>query len=57
MADTSPYTSGYVNDIGITYEEGKEYGLGDFGTIVITPDPYKMLPCGIRFTVEFVPIE
>jgi len=49
MFDTSPYSSGYVTNIGATLDDGgsETTELGDIGTIDITPEEDMMLPSGI----------
>jgi len=50
MFDTTPYSSGYVTNIGATLGDGgsETVELGDIGTINIVPDKSKMLPSGIK---------
>jgi hypothetical protein len=49
MFDTTPYSSGYVTNIGATLDDGgsETTELGDIGTIEITPEEDMMLPSGI----------
>lgn len=49
MYDTSGYSSGYVNNIGATSEDGgsETSEPGDIGVINITPATDEMLPSGI----------
>jgi hypothetical protein len=49
MFDTTPYSSGYVTNIGATLDDGgsETTELGDIGTIEITPEADMMLPSGI----------
>jgi hypothetical protein len=49
MCDTTPWTSGYVTNIGATLSDGgsETSELGDAGVINITPKPDQMLPSGI----------
>ena len=49
MCDTTPWSSGYVTNIGATLDDGgsETTELGDIGVIGITPDKDQMLPSGI----------
>jgi hypothetical protein len=49
MCDTTPWSSGYVTNIGATLDDGgsETTELGDIGVIGITPEEDAMLPSGI----------
>jgi len=57
MFDTTPYSSGYVTNIGATLEDGgsETTELGDVGTIEITPEEDMMLPSGISSPIVIIP--
>ena len=57
MFDTTPYSSGYVTNIGATLDDGgsETTELGDVGVIGITPDPDAMLPSGITSPIIIEP--
>jgi type IV pilus assembly PilX-like protein len=57
MFDTTPYSSGYVTNIGATLEDGgsETTELGDIGTIDITPEEDMMLPSGITSPIIIKP--
>ncbi len=57
MFDTTPYSSGYVTNIGATLEDGgsETTELGDIGVISITPEEDTMLPSGITSPIVIKP--
>ncbi len=57
MYDTSGYSSGYVNNIGATSDDGGSETTvpGDVGVINITPDPDKLLPSGVMSPIVIKP--
>jgi hypothetical protein len=57
MCDTTQWSSGYVTNIGATLDDGgsETTELGDIGTIEITPEEEKMLPCGITSPIVIKP--
>lgn len=57
MFDTTPYSSGYVTNIGATLDDGgsETTELGDIGVISITPDEDTMLPSGITSPIVIKP--
>ncbi len=57
MFDTTPYSSGYVTNIGATLEDGgsETTELGDIGIISITPEEEMMLPSGITSPIIIKP--
>jgi len=57
MCDTTPWSSGYVTNIGATLEDGgsETTELGDVGVIGITPDADQMLPNGIISPIVLKP--
>jgi hypothetical protein len=59
MCDTTPWSSGYVTNIGATLDDGgsETTELGDVGVIDITPDPDQMLPSGITAPIVIVPMQ
>jgi len=59
MADTTPYSSGYVTNIGATLDDGgsETTELGDIGVISITPEVEKMLPSGITSPIIIKPLQ
>jgi hypothetical protein len=59
MADTTPWSSGYVTNIGATLDDGgsETTELGDIGVIGITPDQDQMLPSGITSPIVIRPLQ
>jgi hypothetical protein len=59
MADTTPWSSGYVTNIGATLDDGgsETTELGDIGVIGITPDQDQMLPSGITSPIIIRPLQ
>jgi len=59
MCDTTPWSSGYVTNIGATLDDGgsETTELGDVGVIDITPNPDQMLPSGITAPIVIVPMQ
>jgi hypothetical protein len=59
MFDTTPYSSGYVTNIGATLDDGgsETTELGDIGVISITPEVEKMLPSGITSPIVIRPLQ
>ncbi|MBN1124021.1 MAG: hypothetical protein JXA82_03365 [Sedimentisphaerales bacterium] len=55
MYDTTPFSSGYVTNIGAADDGGSEGAGYVGGTIEITPDPEQLLPSGIRSPVILQP--
>ncbi len=57
MFDTTPYSSGYVTNIGATLNDGgsETTELGDIGVISITPEEDMMLPSGITSPIVIKP--
>jgi len=57
MCDTTPWTSGYVTNIGATLNDGgsETTELGDIGVIDITPKEDMMLPAGISSPIIIKP--
>ncbi len=57
MFDTTPYSSGYVTNIGATLDDGgsETTELGDIGVITITPEEEMMLPSGITSPIIIKP--
>ncbi|MBN1359141.1 MAG: hypothetical protein JW993_01045, partial [Sedimentisphaerales bacterium] len=57
MFDTTPYSSGYVTNIGATLDDGgsETTELGDIGVISITPEEDMMLPSGISSPIIIKP--
>jgi hypothetical protein len=57
MFDTTPYSSGYVTNIGATLDDGgsETTELGDIGVIEITPEEDMMLPSGITSPIVIEP--
>jgi len=55
MFDTSPYSSGYITNIGAADDGGSESAGYVGGTIEITPDPEQLLPSGITSPVIIQP--
>lgn len=57
MFDTTPYSSGYVTNIGATLNDGgsETTELGDIGVISITPEEDSMLPSGILSPIIIKP--
>lgn len=57
MCDTTPWSSGYVTNIGATLDDGgsETTELGDIGVISITPEEDKMLPSGIKNPIVIRP--
>jgi hypothetical protein len=58
MCDTTPWSSGYVTNIGATLDDGgsETTELGDIGVIGITPEEDKMLPSGITSPIIIEPL-
>jgi hypothetical protein len=58
MCDTTPWSSGYVTNIGATLDDGgsETTELGDIGVISITPEEDKMLPSGITSPIMIKPL-
>lgn len=57
MYDTSPFTSGYVTNIGAA-DDGGDEGAGYIGgTITITPNPEQLMPSGITTAIEIRPLK
>ena len=59
MCDTTPWSSGYVTNIGATLDDGgsETTELGDVGVIDITPDEDQMLPSGITSPIIIKPLK
>ena len=59
MFDTTPYSSGYVTNIGATLDDGgsETTELGDIGVIEITPGEDKMLPSGVISPIVIKPLQ
>ena len=59
MYDTTPWSSGYVTNIGATLDDGgsETTELGDIGVISITPEEDKMLPSGIGSPIIIKPLQ
>lgn len=59
MCDTTPWSSGYVTNIGATLGDGgsETTELGDIGVIGITPDKDQMLPSGITSPIIIKPLK
>jgi hypothetical protein len=59
MYDTTPWSSGYVTNIGATLDDGgsETTELGDIGVISITPEEDKMLPSGIVSPIIIKPLQ
>jgi len=59
MADTTPYSSGYVTNIGATLDDGgsETTELGDIGVIGVTPEKDTMLPSGITSPIVIKPLQ
>ncbi len=57
MCDTSPWSSGYVTNIGATLNDGgsETTEVGDIGVISITPEADTMLPSGITSPIVIKP--
>ncbi|MBN1817772.1 MAG: hypothetical protein JW828_10455 [Sedimentisphaerales bacterium] len=55
MYDTTPFSSGYVTNIGAADDGGSEGAGYVGGTIEITPDPEQLLPSGIRTPIILQP--
>ncbi len=59
MCDTTPWSSGYVTNIGATLGDGgsETTDPGDVGVISITPEEDKMLPSGISTPIVIKPLQ
>jgi hypothetical protein len=57
MYDTTPFSSGYITNIGAADDGGSESSGYVGGTIEITPDPEMLLPSGITTPVVIKAID
>ncbi len=59
MCDTTPWSSGYVTNIGATLGDGgsETSDPGDVGVIDITPEESMMLPSGIMTPIVIKPLQ